>query len=361
MRRTRIGSVLLGIAAAGLLAAGCGGGDEDKDPRAILEAALSEANQPRSGVINISGDITAEGDQGGDFSVTLNGPFQADEEGNLDAAQFDVELSGESSSVGGGLTLNGGLAFADDKLFITWQNQTYELDEGSARDLAPNAPSLEEADEITEEDREELLNALTNLENEGTEEIDGVETTHISAEIDLAEQLRKATDEESDLKDLKDLEDQVELDPLALDFYIDGDDLLRRVDVSLSARPGENVPAEGVDSIAASFTVALSELNEEQTIEVPKKAKPFEELFQNLGLGALGGLSLGQGSFGRDSAAASAQEELDAALEEAEQQTDKAVERAKKQADKAMAQSAELAQCMKDAAGDPEALQKCME
>lgn len=364
MGATRIRSAVLALAAVGALLAGCGGGDDNRDPREILDAALSEANQPRSAVLNITGDVTAEGEEGGNFTVTLNGPFEVGDDGMLSRANLDAELSGEAPGMGGGLTLNAGLAFADDKAYVTWQDQAYELDEGSARELAPDAPSLDEADQLTEEDRQRILDALDNLQNEGTEEIDGVETTHISAEVDLAEELRKAAEEEPEL-DLNpdDLEKQVDLDPLALDFYVDENDILRRVEVSLSARPGKEADAQGVDSVSATFTMSISEVNEEQTIEVPKKAKPFEQLFQNLGFGALGGLSFGGDDEGGESAigAAANGQELDAAVEQAEQQANEAVTQAKKQAQKAMAKNAELAKCMRDAAGDPEALQKCLE
>jgi hypothetical protein len=64
--------------------------------------------------------------------------------------------------------------------------------------------------------------------------------------------------------------------------------------------------AQGVRGGTVKINVEITDLNEDQTIEVPKKARPLSELQNQLGVGALGlGEGLGGGSSGGGSSGGS--------------------------------------------------------
>ena len=111
------------------------------------------------------------------------------------------------------------------------------------------------------------------------------------------------------------------------DVYAATDDgTLRGLDFSLDLDTAAlGAAAAGVESASLGFSVELSDVGEEQTIEAPADAQPIEDL-----AGELGGLGL---------VPAAARSPRSTAAEPADVDPD----------------------CISDAAGDPDAIQECLE
>jgi hypothetical protein len=128
--------------------------------------------------------------------------------------------------------------------------------------------------------------------NEGSEDVDGTETIHISGTPDVAKILEDAqrldpTGRAAGAGDANQLADAVE--SASVDVYTGADDkILRKLDLSISLAD----PGGSGQTVSLDLSIGLSDVNEEQTIEAPADAKPLDDLIPG-GLGALGGLGGG--------------------------------------------------------------------
>ncbi|HEY8465354.1 MAG TPA: LppX_LprAFG lipoprotein [Solirubrobacterales bacterium] len=289
MSRFSLLALVLALAAA--VFAACGGGDDegDGDPAELLRTAFTEAQNLESAVLDLSIDGTLEGEQGGEFSVSVSGPTVAGGENDIGSADLDVSASATIAGIGaltGGsdeLSIEGGLVIADQKLYIEYDGETYVADENTFEQIAPGLGEILSAGttRVDQEQVDQFIENLSDLSNEGTEDVEGVEATHISGQLD-AEGLQALA--ESQDEDLPTDFDLSELDPLQFDMWVGTEDnLMRRMQMALQMDAPEEAQDEGVDSIDFQMSITLSEVNEPQTIEAPKNARPLEEL--------LGGLS----------------------------------------------------------------------
>jgi hypothetical protein len=313
LNRTRkllaLGAVAL---AAPALIAGCGDDDSgDEDPSEILRTALTQESEFDSGVLNIALDGSVEGATGGSIEAEVTGPFQSGAEGEPPEVQLDatadVAVQGVPE-VPAGLSLNfeGGFALTDDSLFVTSQGTTYEASPQLYNQISPLLETASDPREATEEDPESadaLIEGLSNLENEGTEEVDGEELTHLAGDLDFA-----ALAEQSGAPVPPQVTAAFENITASLDFFVADDDTFRRVDIAfgldeISAIAGAE--AAGVEAVNFTLSVGISDVGSEQTIEAPTGAEPLDELLRQFDtseaeiLEALqGGLAPGLGGLG---------------------------------------------------------------
>ncbi len=145
---------------------------------------------------------------------------------------------------------------------------------------------------------------MTNLSNEGDEDVEGTETIHIHGDADveqifsdLARIAQRVPGGSVDQAQL----DQVEsaIDEASLDVYSGKDDqILRKLSVSLVIEPTGITDASTVSSVDIDFSFTLSDVNEPQTISEPSDAQPISGLLGDLGLEGLGGFGSSGGSGG---------------------------------------------------------------
>jgi hypothetical protein len=319
---TRLRLLLLAVAAlfvTGLLVAGCGGDSGgDEDPQQVLDETFNGDHTVNSGVIDISLSGSAEGEDGGSFEASINGPFQGNEDKEGALPQFDLtgSISGEDSQ--DSIDIEGSLILAEDAAYVTYQDETYEIPEAFVAALQQASEQAQKQADKQQQDAQGLLdqfgvepeNWLTNLTNEGDEDVEGTNTIHIHGDADVPavlDDLESITKQTGEAAPLTQAEiDQVEdaIDEASIDVYSGADDrILRKLDLNLALTAPEDSDSS-VDSVEASFSVTLAEVNEDQTIEAPSDAKSFGELEQQLGLPpgvleqALGGGTLGGGSLG---------------------------------------------------------------
>lgn len=354
--------------------AGCGGDDESSDdPQAVIEAAFANETQIESGVLDLSFDLSAEGTQGGSLTATVSGPFTSDPDDPTDVGQLDLDItaSGEGAAAEAiPEDFEAGLTITEDNLFVNYNDTDYELGEESFTQLqeqqeaAVDEAGVEESSSFKDQ-CEQAIEAqggdpvacdidiaawFSGLEDEGTEDLGGAETNHVSGTLDVEQmisdlfQLGASVPGATGGIDPALIEPQLGMISEAVsgaefDVYASTEDeTLRGLDLALdldTAALGGG--AAGVDAASVGFSLEISEVGEEQTFEAPADPQPIEDLASEFGLPGLPGGALPGGGTevpGGGAAEIPGGGSLPPSIDP---------------------------QCIQDAAGDPAEIQQCLE
>lgn len=333
IRRSRSFALIAMVAALAALLAACGGGDGSDDPQAVVESATVAGVE--SGVLDAKMSIVSSGENSGKLDLTLSGPFQRGAAGSLPQLALEVAASGEAD--GEPVSFEGDLTMLSDRAFVGLEGTEYEVDPTTfgfiktSFERAQQQGSEEEGKEgaaatACQEAAEGLdfSGMVDNLESAGSADVAGTSTTKVSGDVNVAAAVDgliellespacSAQLEAAGGLPLGELEQaRGELAKLIkkshVELYVGDDDIVRKVVAELTVEP----PKSG-ESVQLDLEATLSEVNEDQTIEAPKNAKPLEDLFRELGvnplellegfsggggggLGGLGGLLEGLGS-----------------------------------------------------------------
>jgi hypothetical protein len=294
---------------------GCGGGSKE-DVNKVLNETFSGNKNVKSGKLNLQVTVEANGISGlnGPVTVALTGPFQSQAQA---LPKFDLDLK----LAAGGRNFTAGAVSTGDKGFVKFQGSSYAIADNvfasfksgyqrakAQRNGSNQNPSFSS---LGIDPRKWLKNP----KNEGTEDVAGQSTTHVSSSIDIpkllddvAHVLQKAgqlgvaqsrqlptalTDQQK-----KAVADAV-TDPKFEVFSGKDDRILRKLTIAF----GFNVPqaqqqrANGLKSGKVTFDIEIAGVNQPQTVQAPPNPKPFTQLRSALGglsgLGALSGLSGG--------------------------------------------------------------------
>jgi hypothetical protein len=321
---TRIRTVVAVLAialAVPAVVAGCGGGgsSNDEDPQTVLDETFNNPTQVTSGQLDISVNGSVEGDQSGDFTASVSGPFQS--EGEATFPQLDLTANVSASSGGPSLSFDGSLIATKDNAYVEYQGQAYEVGTEAFQQFAQAYEEAAKQNQSKQGDDDVLSQFgvdpeawLTNVTNEGTTDVEGTEAIHIHGDADvdqivadlqkISQQTGGAAAQQVDPQQLDMLKSAIQ--DASIDVYSGTEDhLLRKLTLTLGITPPEGSGAS-VSSVDVEFSVTLSEVNEPQTISAPSNAKPLSDLFGQLGLpgipglpgGGTGGFSLPGGSSG---------------------------------------------------------------
>lgn len=290
------------------LVAGCGGDDPSADADTsvdqVLEDTFSGEKQVDSGKLDLSLKIDVQGGSSelqGPISLRLSGPFQTEGEGKL--PQFDMDAAFE----GAGQNLAAGVTSTGEKAFVNFQGTDYVVSDQVFRQFKAGYEQAQKqsADKGNQQSLATLgidpRRWLTDPKNEGEAKVGDTDTIKITGGVDvgkLLDDVNTALDKARSLgvegsdqlpEKLTDRQKQQAADAiedLAVEIYTGKDDTtLRRMLVRMDIAADE-----GGQETSGTLTLdfQLLELNEDQSIEEPSDAKPFDEL-----LGQLGGLGLG--------------------------------------------------------------------
>jgi hypothetical protein len=306
LSRKRTIALLAAFATLAALLSACGGGGgggSSEDPQKVIESATFEGVE--SGDIAMTLNVNSEGKHGGEVKVDLSGPFQSTGKKSLPELELAVKANGDAN--GEKVDFEGGITVLNDRAFIGYKGKQYEIEpatfgfvksaieegeregEGESAGGASSA-CQEEASSI------DLNKIVENLENEGGEEVEGVETTKVSGDlnpegaVDSIIKLSETPACSSELEmagplPLAELEEQATeltsgLKKSHVEIYVgESDHIIRKVVAELTVEPkgsGEKVEIE------LEFT--LGKVNEKQTIKAPANAEPLESLFGELGI-----------------------------------------------------------------------------
>jgi hypothetical protein len=279
-----------------------GGGSSSEDPQKVLDETFSPDRQIESADIDATLDVSIEGPgQSGNFTADLSGPIDGQGDG---FPKFD--LTAKLSGDGGGqkIDFEGGATSTGDAGFVSYKGTDYEVPASifSYITTAYQAGQQQQNQQSQKKTLPQLKQSLTNVSNEGTEDVDGTETVHITGDIDvnkLVDVVGKFAKQAQGLGQLgatSQLPSPQELEQLkqlvtgaSFDVFSGVDDhVLRRLDFNLNLQePGGNGKA------TFGLSITLGSVNEPQTIEAPSDTKPLQDLLDQLGVGDLGSLGLG--------------------------------------------------------------------
>ncbi len=312
-RRPRI-MLLLGLLLAVALIAGCGGGsggdgsDGGSDPQAVLDSALGGGEPIKSGVLDLGLSIESSAAQGGKITASLTGPFQSSGDGKLPQLDLDAKASGDTA--GAPFDFDVGLTLTSDSAYVSYGGSAYKVDDATFELLQS---SYEKSSQLqSSQDTQGSLSQfginpeswVTDLTNEGTEDLDGTEVVHITGTADIGKIVQDLTTVAQQTGQASQL-DSGSLDQLkssisnaTIDVYASSDDsTLRKFEVKVDIAD----PTGGSDTTSIDLSVGIADPGGDQTISAPADAKPIQDLLSQIpgGAGALGSLgSLGAGSSG---------------------------------------------------------------
>jgi hypothetical protein len=325
--RSRLTAVLLALAAitAAVGLAACGGGDGggSADARQVVKQTFAGQKRVDSGKLDLSltAKLRASGLAASQLKepivLRMSGPFQSRGENELPA--MDLQLA----ATGSGQDFSAGAISTGTKGYVSFQGKPYTVPD----DVFNQFKTGFERQQRQDKSRSNLdLNALgidpenwlENPKNEGTEEVSGTETTHVSSDVDLDALLNDVDDllKRADKLDLsrqqlqelpkgltganrRQIKDAIK--KAKVDIWTGKDDkTLRRLDLQVTFVLPERLKeqAQGVEGGDVKLTLAVSDVNQKQDIKPPANPRPWSELqqqFESSALGSLGGSS-GSGS-----------------------------------------------------------------
>lgn len=294
----------LGLAlaiACALLISACGGGGNDQDPQQVLHQTFSNPTPIQSGALDLSVRIeTSGGDNPGSLEVKLGGPFQSRPKGQFPEFAFDVSLKAESGSQS--FSGIGGLTSTGDQAFVNFQGTDYAVPQRlydqfvtSYTQLQGKSPS--QGTGLLQRLNINPANWLTELKNEGTEDVEGTKTIHISGQANVSQivtDLKTIADQAGsavgnvDVGRLDQLKGVIQSGDVDVNSG-ETDKLLRRLKLSFDLKPPAGTPG-APDSLTFVMLLNLADVNKPQTIQAPANPQPLQSLLQRYGinLGNLG-------------------------------------------------------------------------
>ncbi len=293
-----------------LAACGSSSSSSSEDPQQVLHDTFNNDTKVTSGNLNVSLSADASGSQSGNFSASIDGPFES--EGPTSFPQLDLTAKVSGSGAGQSVNFEGGLTATTDAAFVTYQNQAYEVPsatfqqfksayEAQAQSAQSSGSGSSNASSVLQQLGIDPSTWLTNVSNAGTTDVEGQSTIHITGDADVskiladlskvAQNVPGAAAQNINPQTLQQASQFIK--DAHIDVYSGSDDkVLRKLAVSLDLQPPP-AAASGIDDLKIDFSVTLSDVNNPQTITAPSNTKPLSDLIQQLGgggiLGQLGG------------------------------------------------------------------------
>jgi hypothetical protein len=309
------------VAMTTALAACGGGGDKSgEDPQTVVDEATLQGIE--SGDLDLSLAVKAAGSEGGNVDVSLSGPFQGEGTGKL--PQLDMTAKAKGSVNGEDVDFEGGLVLLPNSAYVNYEGTEYEVDpttysfvesalrqgqrEGGAEGGSAGAAACQE-----EAGKLKIGDFFEDGANEGSADVGGTSTTKVSGDLDVSGALDAVLEvaesqacraqlavagpfpSRSEIEKAKS-EVNGAVKSAHVDVYVGDDDIVRRIAAQLKIEPKNG--GGGPKSVEIDLDLRLTEVNEEQQISAPGKAKPLSKLFLKLGVNPIELLGLLEGKGG---------------------------------------------------------------
>lgn len=313
MSRIRVIVLLAALVALASVLAACGGGggnsstgggDSGEDPQKVIEGATLEG--VKSGNLDLTLNVNAEGDSGGNVKVKLSGPFEAGAKGEL--PQLAMKINGNGEASGQNVNFDGDLTLLSDRAFIGYEGEEFEVDPttfGFVRSAFEQAEQEQGGQEMGTTACQKAAagikfgDIVENLSNDGTEDVEGTETTKLSGDLNVSGAIDTIVKLSEDpacsseleaagplpLGELENAEDEVKsaVKKAHVEVSVGDDHIVRKVAAELSIEPKD---AAG-EKVELEFELSIGEVNEKQSFPTPSGAQPIEKLFQKIGVNPL--------------------------------------------------------------------------
>jgi hypothetical protein len=284
---------------AALLLAACGGGGNDEDPQQVLDQTSTSIH---SGTFDLDLRLeTSGGDSPGKLEAKLGGKFQGGGTDQFPAFDFDVSLNAEGGSQS--FSGSGGLVSTGDSAFVNFQGTEYAVPRSLYDEFVTTFAQLQrqsgtnQSQDLLKSLNINIADWLTDLKNDGTEDIEGTETVHVSGSANvpqIIDDLKKIGQEAGaaagnvNPDEFDQLNDVIESGDIDVNVGED-DDILRRLQLDFELKPPAGTPG-APDSLTFFLQLNFANVNEQQTVEAPANAQPLQTLLDKYGidLGNLG-------------------------------------------------------------------------
>jgi len=298
LTRIRVSVALaLALVAALLLAACGGGGENDEDPQQVLTQTFSNPTPIKSGNFDLDFKIEANGGESpGTLEVKLGGQFQSQDPGQFPQFDFDVSLRAESGSQT--FSGSGGLTATGDRAFVNIQGTEYAVPQQLYDRFTSRYAQLQSQNGsnpqvgLLQRLNVDLSDWLMDLKNEGTEDVEGQQTIHISGKANVPQivnDVKKIAKDAGrsagnvDVNQLDQLNGTIQSGDVDVNTG-ETDKLLRRLGLSFDLKPPPGTPG-APDSLELHFQLNLADVNKPQTIQAPANAQPLTaSVLQQFGL-----------------------------------------------------------------------------
>jgi hypothetical protein len=315
-------AILVALATA-LSACGGSSSKSGEDPQKVINEATLKGI--KSGNLDLSLGVKAQGKEGGNLDVSLSGPFQSSGEGSEQLPELDITAKANGSFNGEDINFEGGLTLLSNRAFVNYKGTEYAVDpttfsfvksalekaqkQGGAQGKSAGATACQEAVSGLK-----VGSFVDNLSNEGSADVGGATTTKISGDlnvsgaIDALLELTKNPACSAQLGAAGPLPSEAELDKAKtqvesalkkahVEVYVGNDNIVRKIAAELSIEP-QNASSSGPKKVELNFELSIDGVNEGQTIEAPSGAKPLNDLFLKLGVNPIELLGVLQGQGG---------------------------------------------------------------
>src|SRR3954451_6967419 len=270
-RTCRTLSLLVFVFAAALLAA-CGGKSSD-DVKSTLDKAF--ATPVKSGNMDLEVTLTGEGLKQ-PAKISLRGPYARGAAKQLFKADWLLSVAGAGQ--------NFSFKSTGDNSWLGFAGQEYEVGKKSTADLGKALPHFAA-----------LRNWFADPKDEGSSKINGVETDHISAGLDVD---RVLNDLQRSLKSASKNQNVPQISAAQrkrfadfvkktrFDVYVGkSDHVIRRLatTVAFTVPKGQQAAAGSLQNGTLSLAIEFSDVGKPQNITAPTKSRPLSALTSQFG------------------------------------------------------------------------------
>jgi hypothetical protein len=303
--------MLLPVLLAGSLLAGCGG-DDSESVTELLDKAFQSSIGSADMTLEVEIELDGVDELDGPIEVKFTGPYDSTEKDQIPSVDWDITVQAQNQSFTANLTSTG------DRAFVGFQGTDYEVSQATVDALNKQlAASQDQEGRDLSDFGVTARDWIVDANEEGDEDVAGVDTTHVSGKLDVtkvledlntvvkeAAQLGGSVGQQAPPELTDEQKDQIEdvVDDPSFDAYVGkDDDKLHRLSADLEF----DVPDEsreqvgGLEGGRVSFSIEFANIGSAEPIEAPEGARPIAELTQQLqGLlgGALGAPQTGGGS-----------------------------------------------------------------
>jgi hypothetical protein len=298
LNRIRLSAALTLALISALLTAACGGSDgNNEDPKQVLTETFGNPTPIRSGNFDLDLKIeTNGGSSPGTVEVKLGGQFQSQATDQFPQFDFDVSLRAESGSQT--LSGSGGLTATDNRAFVNIQGTEYAVPQQLYDQFTSTYAQLQSQNGANPQTgllqrlNIDLAKWLTDLKNDGTEDVEGQETIHVTGKANVPQivtDLKTIAKDAGrsignvDVSQLDQLNNTIQSGDVDVNTG-ETDKLLRRLGLSLDLKPPAGTPG-APDSLSIEFQLNLADVNKPQSIQAPENAQPLDaSALQKLGI-----------------------------------------------------------------------------
>jgi hypothetical protein len=285
------------------------GGDDREDVQSLLDRAFAKSIESADLRFDATLQIRGVPSLERPIRVRASGPFRGNE-GKLPSTDMTLQIG-----TGGGQTVETGFLSTGDRAFVKFQDVYYEQ---PAAEVRKANESLRKGGQGDGRSLRSLgldpRRWLAGARDRGEEKVAGVDTTHVSGTLDMTAILNdlnrfvrrsggaiggatgQRAPEPLSKEDVARFADVVR-DP-SFDVYVgEDDDTIRRVAGRLEVVVPEADRARigGVQGGTLEFSLEFRDVNGDQKVEAPAKARPLSDLTKSLGTSGLRGLGGGGG------------------------------------------------------------------